>query len=312
MNEAAAGDTMIVTIPAMDNHGGFAANTVTVKLHTRCPLCGAKRSAPWKALSYDGSQRMEVDTWAEGCGHYAYYSGARLDAQQHGLNPGYSGQAGYDVRSVAAVADVIEAGDYVRVNENVDMGHDQDLIYLRDIQAVHRVVRVDDTIVVIETTRGRYAMMAFQVYLVDVAALAGEMADMIAEEAAEQAEVVEHSEAAMNDIVASLRVTADEPKPLVDRVVEMYEARLADYARECERFRARIAQLEAKLTPFARAALDENVRGRNDDKALLYIHRTGFVGIEVDADSDELLEVRHLNDALEVLPNVANGGSDSQ
>lgn len=97
-------------------------------------------------------------------------------------------EAAYLQQQYEEEPDVIEAGDYVRIVEDVDSEDDHDLIYMRDIQAVHRVVRADDTLVTIETLRGTYVMMAFQVYLVDIDALHGEMEEMLAEEAAEKIE----------------------------------------------------------------------------------------------------------------------------
>lgn len=87
-------------------------------------------------------------------------------------------------------ADVIEVGDYVRIDEDADVGESQDLIYLQDIQAVG-VVRdyfSDLTGSYVEFPSGVFGLVDDELYLVDVDALHGEMEEMIAEETAEEIE----------------------------------------------------------------------------------------------------------------------------
>lgn len=251
----------IVTIPAMDNHGDYTLhNTVTIKMLVRCPVCQAERTGFRRGLSYDGSRRIEADTWANGCGHNAFYSGARLEAQENGLNPGYTGQAGYDVRKM----DSPEA------------------------------------------------------------------------------------------IIAALRVTVDKRKPLSERVTEMYEARLNEHKQALEEtfeanakweilhsrigalllperkpsevnvldtLSALIAErdsllvrnklLEAKLRPFALAALVERASGTPETYALVGT----WTEKDIPISDTEHLCVRHLNDALDALPELkpgsANAGDES-
>lgn len=67
--------TRTVTIPARAEHWG--QYPMTVDLPWRCIHCGGPRGEPVKGLSYDGSLRLEVDTWANPCGHVEKYSEIR-------------------------------------------------------------------------------------------------------------------------------------------------------------------------------------------------------------------------------------------
>lgn len=75
-----------VTIPAMDNHGDFIHNRITVRLYWRCPVCGNPRGEPYSGFSFDGSRRLNVDTWRNPCGHHTGYAAIRKEAQTNGLN----------------------------------------------------------------------------------------------------------------------------------------------------------------------------------------------------------------------------------
>lgn len=257
-------DTVIVTIPAMDNHGDYTVNSVTVRLAVNCPVCGATRTGFRKALSYDGSRRMEADTWVNGCGHHAFYSGAREEAQASGLNPGYTGQAGYDVRKAEAASKVdtpvIKKGDYVRIVEDVDTGYDNSMTYVRDIQAVG-VVRdyfSDLTGSYVEFPSGVFGLMDSELYLVDTDALHDEMEAMMTEVAWESAwnkyEAEPTRENAVDFIIANLRMTVveveaelDAQSRLYESVVKTYEARLAEHKAALDAAQVRVNELEKKL-----------------------------------------------------------------
>lgn len=73
-----------VLIPACKEHNGFAA--ITVRLRWVCPRCGEPRGVPERGLSYDGSQRLAVDVWANACEHVDYYDLVRAEAAENGLN----------------------------------------------------------------------------------------------------------------------------------------------------------------------------------------------------------------------------------
>lgn len=68
-----------VTIPACAEHGGF--NSKTVRLRWVCPKCGGPRGKVYQTLSYDGSQRLGVDGWANPCGHIDYYPDVLKEAR---------------------------------------------------------------------------------------------------------------------------------------------------------------------------------------------------------------------------------------
>lgn len=66
---------MQVTIPKITEHCGYVGNLVTIEISDNCPKCGAKRGVKrWEGLSYDGSRRLNVDCWANECGHIDKYS----------------------------------------------------------------------------------------------------------------------------------------------------------------------------------------------------------------------------------------------
>lgn len=67
--------TKIVTIPACEQHEGYAA--LTVALPWECLDCGGPRGEPSDGISYDGSRRLHVHTWTNPCGHVEKYSAVR-------------------------------------------------------------------------------------------------------------------------------------------------------------------------------------------------------------------------------------------
>lgn len=67
--------TRAVTIPACEQHEGIYSQTVM--LPWKCIHCGGPRGEPRHGLSYDGSLRMNVDTWDNPCGHVEKYSEIR-------------------------------------------------------------------------------------------------------------------------------------------------------------------------------------------------------------------------------------------
>ena len=73
-----ATEVRTVTIPACDEHDGYASITVT--LLWSCPLCGGPRGEPVRAVSYDGSRRLGCDGWTNPCGHIDIYAAVRREA----------------------------------------------------------------------------------------------------------------------------------------------------------------------------------------------------------------------------------------
>ena len=71
-------DVRTVTIPACEQHDGFAQ--VTLSLPWVCLHCGGPRGEPYKGISYDGSRRLAVDCWTNPCGHGEKYSTVRAAA----------------------------------------------------------------------------------------------------------------------------------------------------------------------------------------------------------------------------------------
>jgi hypothetical protein len=69
-----------VTIPACDEHGGWASTRVS--LLWECPQCGGPRGDVRKGISYDGSRRLTVDQWDNPCGHVDLYRAIRKEAGQ--------------------------------------------------------------------------------------------------------------------------------------------------------------------------------------------------------------------------------------
>ena len=61
-----------ITIPRQLAHRGLYALTVSVPWV--CLVCGKPRGTPSKGVSYDGSQRLEVDCWKNPCGHVEPYA----------------------------------------------------------------------------------------------------------------------------------------------------------------------------------------------------------------------------------------------
>ena len=76
--------TQFVTIPAQENHDGYAA--VKVRLFWTCPTCGGPRGEVHDARSYDGSRILYCDGWENPCGHVDKYSAIRKEAWSNGLN----------------------------------------------------------------------------------------------------------------------------------------------------------------------------------------------------------------------------------
>lgn len=253
-----------------------------------------------------------------------------------------------------AVTDVIEAGDYVRIVEDADMGEGQDLIYLQDIQAVGVVrgeLKIGGGFIAVQFPRGQFAILRKELYLVDVDALPGEMEEMIAEEAEQSesapkvdssAEVYVHETDARDALAreyeayrAACRFAKSAIPGFTDwlemRVIELKAVNASfsvamDSANEWTGIRVRkitkleeerdslaerVTLLEAKLTPFALAAQDGDVR-RSDSTNWLYVVdeygdkepiSCGFGG--------DWLEVRHLREALAILPNVNAGAANA-
>lgn len=68
-----------VTIPAREQHAGYASITVT--LPWVCRKCGGPRGEPYQAASYDGCRRLSVHRWSNPCGHVEKYSEVRRDLE---------------------------------------------------------------------------------------------------------------------------------------------------------------------------------------------------------------------------------------
>lgn len=69
---------MIVEIPTCKQHGGILRDIYQISDY--CPVCGSPRGKPFRTLSYDGSNSMEVDGWINACGHVDTYSAVRVEA----------------------------------------------------------------------------------------------------------------------------------------------------------------------------------------------------------------------------------------
>ena len=74
----------MVRIPAREQHNGFDAEEV--KLRWVCPVCGRPRGEKQETRSWDGSQWLPVDGWANACGHVDYYHDVRAEAAANGFN----------------------------------------------------------------------------------------------------------------------------------------------------------------------------------------------------------------------------------
>ncbi len=69
---------MLVTIPSCLQHEGYYS--MRVELPPRCPVCGGPRATTTTpGLSFDGSRRLAVDTWANPCGHVDGYADVRAE-----------------------------------------------------------------------------------------------------------------------------------------------------------------------------------------------------------------------------------------
>lgn len=66
-----------VTIPATEEHDGYASLTVT--LPWTCLECGGPRGEPFQTISWDGSRRLYCDGWINPCGHVEKYSSVRAN-----------------------------------------------------------------------------------------------------------------------------------------------------------------------------------------------------------------------------------------
>jgi hypothetical protein len=71
---------MIVTIPAKTEHEGYAS--ATYEISDNCPVCGEPRGEIFGAYSYDGSRRLNVDSWRNKCGHIDKYSNVRKEGKR--------------------------------------------------------------------------------------------------------------------------------------------------------------------------------------------------------------------------------------
>jgi len=82
---------------------------------------------------------------------------------------------------------------------------------------------------------------------------------------------------------------------------------------ELERLRARVRELEAKLTPFALAAKNDGDVKASDEDDLLYLalRPGGYSPIQVTGEGG-LLGVVHLRDALAAMPQLADADDDRQ
>ena len=67
-----------VTIPASAEHEG--RRRIQVTLAWVCPRCTGPRGQVVRAISYDGSQRLECDGWTNPCGHVDSYESVRREA----------------------------------------------------------------------------------------------------------------------------------------------------------------------------------------------------------------------------------------
>jgi hypothetical protein len=57
---------------------------VNVTLVWSCPKCGGPRGFPFKGSSYDGSRVLDVDRWANPCGHIDMYEDVLKEANENG------------------------------------------------------------------------------------------------------------------------------------------------------------------------------------------------------------------------------------
>lgn len=67
-----------VTIPASAEHEG--RHRIQVTLAWVCPRCKGPRGQVVRAVSYDGSRRLECDGWTNPCGHVDHYESLRREA----------------------------------------------------------------------------------------------------------------------------------------------------------------------------------------------------------------------------------------
>lgn len=67
-----------VTIPASAEHEG--RHRIQVTLAWVCPRCRGPRGEVARAVSYDGSRRLECDAWTNPCGHVDHYESLRCEA----------------------------------------------------------------------------------------------------------------------------------------------------------------------------------------------------------------------------------------
>lgn len=70
---------MTVTIPSLQEHGGYPGNTITANIPDTCPVCGGPRGEVFETLSYDGSRRLGVSGWNNPCGHIDRYANVRKE-----------------------------------------------------------------------------------------------------------------------------------------------------------------------------------------------------------------------------------------
>ncbi len=68
-------DEREIVIPGSVEHCGL--HSMRVRVPWVCLHCGGPRGEPTAGLSYDGSRRLNVDTWQNPCGHVETYSAIR-------------------------------------------------------------------------------------------------------------------------------------------------------------------------------------------------------------------------------------------
>ena len=73
-----------VIVPEREMHEGI--HKIAVNLVWTCPVCGSPRGEIENVLSYDGSRRLHVNGWVNGCDHVDKYSAVRREAKMNGLN----------------------------------------------------------------------------------------------------------------------------------------------------------------------------------------------------------------------------------
>lgn len=91
-------ETIIVLIPSCSEHGGYPGNLMKVELPAKCECGGDRAVNMHKALSYDGSRRLNVDCWENSCGHIDTYHKVR-----EGVREGRYKQVPFDTPTTLAL-----------------------------------------------------------------------------------------------------------------------------------------------------------------------------------------------------------------